>query len=800
MTGAVDWARVSDLFNRVEPLAPPERDVILRDEAEPVRDQVRALLEAYRREGGRFSGSALEALRGADGLALPDEPRPGSRIGAYEVVREIGRGGMGIVFEAFRADDDYRKRVAIKLVGAGARTSAVMLRFRRERRILAQLEHPNIAGLLDGGLTPDGAPWFALEFVEGVPIDEYVRDRQLPLAGRIALLRQVCSALRYAHQRLVVHRDLKPGNILVAPDGTAKLLDFGVAKLLGGDDSGGGDETEVGARTYTPAFAAPEQLLGEPLTTACDIHGLGLVMYVVLTDRHPWRSRGESAADVRRRILNEPPPPTGLGPDLDAILGVALAKEPARRYAAAGDVDEDLRRYLAGLPLLARPGSRRERMAKFVRRHRAAVLSAWVALAAVVTGATATWWQAARARAEAVRAEAFGAFMRDILSAPDPGLQGREARVIDVVREATARLATGAVSDPVTRAAIERTLGATYNALGVPDTAAPLLERALATSRSSLGDGHVETALARVELARLEGARGRAAAADSLFRAGLAILRRHPARETDLANAAGEYGNMLFNAGRLDEAEPVLEEALAIARRRRTVPPQFVVNIINTLGLVREHRGDRAGAKARYREAIAISAMVPAPAAVSLVGPVANLANVLTVEDSLDLADSLQSVAVRNARAAYGERHAIVGAAMTGLGDIRRRRGRFDEAERTLQEALGVLQAALPPDHLQTVPALSLLGLLQCQRGRATSGEPLLRRALAIRQAKLPPGHWFIHNMESALSVCLVALGRPAEAESLALAGLEGLTKALGPDHPRVHETRERLETARRRR
>lgn len=794
MTPPTDWARISDLFDQLVALPPSERPGILAAEVSDTRQQVQRLLDAWDREGGRFAGTAFDLLHEGTARDLLAEAAPGSRIGPYEIVREVGRGGMGVVYEAFRTDDDYHKRVAIKLVSLGARTTEVMQRFRRERRILAGLEHRNIAALLDGGYTPEGVPFVALEFVEGTPIDEYVAARALTSRARLALMRQVCAALQYAHQRLVVHRDLKPGNILVSGDGTVKLLDFGVAKLLAGDDrSGGADHTEVGAQPYTPAWASPEQLLGDPLTIACDIHGLGLVLYQVLTGRHPFREPGTPAVEVRRRLLEDAPPPSGLGRDLDAVLHHALHKHPAARYTSVAELSEDLKRFLEGRPLLARPGTRLEQLRKFAARHRAAVIAGTLAVVAVAAGVTATLWQAQRALVQQHRAEEFGGFLRQMLSAPDPTQVGRDARVLDLLGAAMARLESGEVTDPVLRADLERTLGRTYSALGAADTAAMLLEGSLARNRTALGDGHTETALSRLALAHLEATRGRAGVAESLFTAGIATLRRHrPDTHPALAGGLANFGNFLFNVGRPAEAQGVLEEALALTRTA-SLPAIEQVQILNSLGMAREHLGDGAEAKHYFRQAIGAAAPLASVAPAAILGPLANLANTLKLEDSLALADSLQLLAVGHARAAYGERHAVVGATLTGLADIRRRRGQVEAAEADLREALRVLGAALPPDHLQQAPPLSLLGLILCEHGRAAEGEPHLRRALGIRVAQLPAGHWFIHNLESALAVCLVGLGRWSEAEAMARSGHLGLVKALGAGHPRSLEAAARL-------
>lgn len=788
-----EWERITQLFDETLPLGAAARTARLATEPPEIRTQVESLLDALEREGGRFAGTAFDLLHEETVTDLLAEARPGMRIGPYEVVREVGRGGMGAVYEGRRVDSDFHKRVAIKLVALGARTERVMRRFRRERRILASLEHPNIATLLDGGVTADGVPFFALEFVEGVPIHTFAAQRALPVHARLRLVRQVCEALDYAHRQLVVHRDLKPANILVGPDGVVRLLDFGVAKVLEDSADGGDDRTQGEVLPYTPAYASPEQLLGDPVSTACDIHGLGLVLYEVLTGRHPFRAAGDTGLEVRRRLLEDAPPPSGLGRDIDAILARALAKAPSARYTSTAALADDLDRFIAGHPLAARPVTRRERISKFVARHRAAVVATALAGLALIGGVATTVWQARRTSAQRARAEAFAGFVREMLTAPDPSQEGREARVLDLLGNTVARLRAGEVADAATRADIERTLGTTYTTLGVYDTAEVLLRVAVQRSTDALGPSDPETARSQLALARLEAAVGRSAAAESLFRAGITILRAHRGTEDGaLAGALSDLGNLLFNVGRLQEAEPVLLEALAIGSAAG-VRPLDMVNTHNTLGLVREHQGDAVGARARYRQAIMSATPWSSAARASLVAPLANLANTLKLEDSLAAADSLQLVAVTHAQAAFGDRHVTYGAVLTGLADIRRRRGNFDAAERDLREAVRVLAAALPPDHLQQAPTLSLLGLLLCERAKAAEGTPLLERALDIRRRQLPAGHWFIHNLESGTAVCYRALGRHADARAIARSGFEGLSKALGPSHPRTLEARDRL-------
>ena len=355
--------------------------------------EVLELIRAYQHESflespaARIAAPLLEATKGP-GASVPD------RIGPFRVVREIGRGGMGRVYLGERADGQFEQRVAIKLIQHA--TPGVLRRFVEERRILALLEHPGIARLVDGGLTAAGLPYFAMELVEGEPIDRYCEARDLTVDQRLALFAGVCDAVGYAHQRLVIHRDLKPSNILVTADGQVKLLDFGIAKLLGPSDRD--DMTRTGFLIMTPEFAAPEQIRGAPVSTATDVYSLGVLLYLLLTGGRPYDLRGRSPAEVERIVcVDLPTRPSskvlpvvgrGLRGDLDLIVMTALQKEEGRRYQSPAALAEDLRRFRQGRPILARPDSARYRLDKFLRRNRTTVATAAVAVAALV-GATA---------------------------------------------------------------------------------------------------------------------------------------------------------------------------------------------------------------------------------------------------------------------------------------------------------------------------------------------------------------------------------------------------------------------------
>jgi serine/threonine protein kinase len=439
------WRRIEEVFGAALDVAPEGRDALLAEacrEDGALRREVEALLGSRDRAGAFMMTPAFD-----DGVALirpaTSAPVAGDRIGPYEIVREIGRGGMGAVYLASRADDAYSRRVAIKVIARGAASRDIQRRFRNERQILASLDHPNIARLLDGGATADGRPYFVMEHVEGESLVDYCDRERLTIEERLRLFRKICGAVHHAHQNLVVHRDLKPSNILVTAEGEPKLLDFGIAKLLAvapSDETLA--ETAPAARAMTPAYASPEQVRGAPVTTASDVYALGVILYNLLAGRHPYRFDTLSLHDVERVIcerdpakpsdvvtrVGEPtadgaaaePTPEAVGDardvaperlrrilsgDLDNIALMAMRKEPARRYASAADLSEDIRRYLEGLPVRARKDTFGYRAGKFVRRNKAGVAAAAFVLLALVGGVVATTWQARIARAEQARAE-----------------------------------------------------------------------------------------------------------------------------------------------------------------------------------------------------------------------------------------------------------------------------------------------------------------------------------------------------------------------------------------------------------
>jgi non-specific serine/threonine protein kinase/serine/threonine-protein kinase len=418
------WQRVEALFHAALERDAEFRDAFLRDACagdESLLHEVRKLVESHQPAQRAIRTAAVRDA--VQNLAVAESTLPtGSQIGAYRVIREIGRGGMGTVFLAERADEQFEKQVAIKLIRRGMDTESIIRHFRNERQILASLEHPNVARLIDGGTTEDGLPYVVMEYVEGQAIDEYCAANNLSVTERLELFRKVCSAVSYAHQHLVVHRDIKPSNILVTRDGVPKLLDFGIARLLEVDS--GPSATMTGTRLMTPEYASPEQVRGEHATTLTDVYSLGVVLYELLTGVRPYRFRSDSPLDIAEAICHVEParPSTAAVPqslggltgeqlrkrlrgDLDNIVLTALRKEPERRYESVERFSDDVRKHLESLPIAARPDTWGYRTAKFVRRNRVGVVATAALSIAIIAGITTAMWEAHRARIQQGRAE-----------------------------------------------------------------------------------------------------------------------------------------------------------------------------------------------------------------------------------------------------------------------------------------------------------------------------------------------------------------------------------------------------------
>ena len=425
------WQHVKQALAKALELAPTEREVFLENSYAAnasLRDDLGPLLASEQRLRGEFLEPGDLAAAAATWISPDENFWTGRRVGPYTVVEQIGAGGMAEVYRAFRDDDQYKKVVALKFVRAGHYSSAVFARFKNERQILAGLDHPNLAKLLDGGTSEEGMPYFVMELIDGQPITEYCDQHNLSSRERLKLFLQVCAAVHYAHQRLIIHRDIKPGNILVTTDGQPKLLDFGIAKIVEpGPDPGEAEATLTSFRVLTPRYASPEQMKGDAMTIATDVYSLGVVLYELLTGRSPYQFANGSTQELTQEVCEREPQkpslavllsqPGGLqeshpgklskqlSGDIDNILLMALRKEPSRRYASVSDLQEDIQRHLENIPVRARNDGAWYRTTKFVARHKAAVSASVLVVLALLSALIITLHEARVARIERTRAE-----------------------------------------------------------------------------------------------------------------------------------------------------------------------------------------------------------------------------------------------------------------------------------------------------------------------------------------------------------------------------------------------------------
>jgi len=559
-----------------EPL--PQRTALLADfsQSNPVlADELRRMLAAYAFRTGWIDSPAADAILGAPIL-------PGTQLGAYRIQRELGRGGMGVVFEATRADGSFEKRVAIKILRHDHIDDLFLRRFEHERRILAQLDHPHIASIMDAGTTPAGDPHFVMEFVDGIPITDYCRAQNLGIRQRLDLFLQICDAVEHAHRHLTVHRDLKPSNILVSEAGAVKLLDFGIAKLLEADPPAAAETVAL----LTPEYTSPEQIRKEPVTTATDIFALGILLHEILVGEHPFRKNGQLPHEVMRAIVEDDPPPSRLNSELDAIILTALHKQPAWRYPSVGQLADDIGRYLRGWPVLAKGNGAAYRLTKFVRRQWLPLAGAALLIAVLFAGIFATRRQAqaaeeARARADqqkiiAEQNQSIANQQRQLAEARTQEAESERAKEQERYRQVRSLSASllfdlyDGVRDLAGSSTARRLIVAKaqrqLELLSAGSEKDPEIERDLAAAYERMGE-------LRVDPAQTQPAKADAAAALDAYQRGVALRRKiaaqpgnQPGDRRDLALSLSKLGDGEVLAGNMDNALASYEEAWTIAK------------------------------------------------------------------------------------------------------------------------------------------------------------------------------------------------------------------------------------------
>ncbi len=810
------WQQIQDLLESTLELPESERAGFLAHSCngdESLREEVEAML-VVDTQLGDFIEKPLFSLHSDHGSLAP-----GDRLGSWQIVSEIGKGGMGAVYLAERADAAYEKKAAVKLLKRGMDTDELVRRFRAERRILARLDHPHIAHLLDGGSTPDGRPYLVMEHVEGRPIDAWCTERGVSTEDRLVLFEKVCRAVHFAHRNLVVHRDLKPGNILVGADGEPRLLDFGIAKLLEGDPEP--HATVMAYLPMTPEFASPEQIRGEPVTTATDVYSLGVLLYRLLARRSPYRPATEGRAALAEAVCSQEPqrPSTVVGArvkegaesahadrllakrlrgDLDTIVKKAMSKDPSRRYESAEQLAADIRRHLEGLPVLARSAGVGYRTSKFVGRHKVGVALAAAALVAIIGTAAVAVVQRAEAlrektRAEEAQTQAENAqdraekaqvradwasdFLTKAFEINNPSeSRGKEIKAIELLEKAREQLSTGDVQ-PEMAARLAVVLGKVYGQLGQYGTARELYEKALdLNSKNGTGNGPGEAG-AILGLAQVESDLGNDAEAENLMKKGLALRGRPGATEnTDYVEALNNYGGLLLNAGRLEDAEKLFRRALDVEQVDGRSKDRTVVIALSGLGELEWLRRRFSEAEKYFRRSLDLRRQVFGEPSVEVAKTLNSLATVLEDLHRYQEAEDFYVSSIAMRKTVLGPAHPKLAPPLSNLARLYEEQGKWRKVEDPYREAVAICSASGNEDRKCGI-YLSHLASFLAERVGCGEAELMAGRAITLLEDK-SAGQEALAEAQSVLGACRTAAEDFASAEPLLLQALSGTEKA----------------------
>jgi len=828
------WERLQQLFSRAVELSGPERKTFV--DAETADDPaLRAeLLELLACDnGGRRTGPLTLALGAALDTTTRDRRKAlvGRVLGNYKLVSVLGHGGTGTVYLGERADRQYSAQVAVKIVDNGTMQGELGLRFRAERQILASLNHANIARLIDAGETEEGNPYLVMEYVHGEPLDRFCDRQRLGLNERLQLFLDICGAVQYAHQNLVVHRDLKPANILVTAEGAPKLLDFGIAKLLdAGEAAAAMALTRMNDRLLTPEYASPEQILGRPVTTASDVYALGVVLYELLTGLRPYTvPASASQLELERSIcITDPLRPSAAvkraresGPlegqseilavaaarklvpeklqkrlvgDIDAIVMRALRKEPQHRYTSIEQLATDVRRFLSREPVSARQGNWLYYSQRFVRRHAFGVSAGAAFMVFIIAFAVSMSVQRQRIAAERDRAEQQGeraervsSFMLDVFTSADPfdsyGKVGREVTARELLDQAARSIQGGELDDqPEARARLLEAIGRAYQRQGQPERAIAFLEDSLRIRKETPSATGSAMGSALAELAAALRKAGRFDESDSRLKEALEISR--------IANDQHSmaYARLLIDIGRLHieqsrplEAEKILNTALQLARELRGPRDPEVAAILSDISVAQSWRDDLESAERTAQEAVRIYETTNQKHPDRIMADY-RLAEVYFQRGRITEAGTLYERALGSQKMLYGDASSRVGDTLDSLARVRLAQNRIAEAEKLTREALAAYKLSRGEEHYGTAYLQSSLAQILTRQGKYLEAEDLLRRALDVFAKTLPTDHQYVASTEYLLGEVLLAQNRLADAESLLVGSLERWKRSGAPE------------------
>ena len=790
---ADQWRQADRLFQELAGVDAEARDVALEEEEPDLRSKVEALLAASEQSNALLD-KPLDAFLAllADGVNTQASALEGRQVGGWILEEEIGRGGSAVVYRAHRAGGAVEQTVALKLLTLGLLGSGGASWFEHEQQILARLHHPDIATLIDGGTAEDGTPFLVTDLVDGRRLDRYCDDEGLGVRRRVRLFQSVCHAVAFAHRNLIVHRDLKPSNVMVDGDGRVRLLDFGIAKLLDGEEA-----TQT-LRMLTPSYAAPEQLAGEPITTATDVFGLGVVLYQLLAGMVPegFESRsptGDRVGSVR--------PPSALATtlkvdrDLDAIVLEATRVEPERRYASARELADDLGRWLDGKPVAAGPDRVSYRLKKLVGRHRLTVVASSLAILGLIGGSALALWQAGIARQESVRArqaqheaeraekraESVTAFLVDTFEAADPlGTRGGAVTAREIVQAGVERVEQGLTDDPQDRQRLLMVLGEVSHRLGDFDRARELFAAALEGPEMSL-EQHVQ-ALRGAAMASAQG--GDYPAAEELFQLAMELAGASNSQGEERVGLELAFASYLTGSYQNERAEKHVRSLLEAEWFLAAAGPLDRSDVATVLGAALLGLGRFEESREWIQRSVAELRESENAAGERLAAVLSLLAGVEQELGQLDRAEDLERQAFDIYVAIYGEAHLRSLGSQNNLATLLKMKGEFGESAALLQQVIAVQQGALGEAHPHLAVSWFNLGEAQLLDGDLDSALHDYRRAIEVAEASLPAGNPKIGVYYGIYGRALGRAGQVSGAAEAFRTGLEILRVSPGPDHP----------------
>lgn len=802
------WSQIEALFDAALEHPPVSRLEWLEQTCtDPdIRREVLDLLEADRKAEGFLDTPAR--LFAAD-LIRSERLGQAPQLGSYRIVQELGRGGMGAVYLAQRIDGQFEHKVAVKMLRPEIASDRLVRRFIAERQILAALSHPNIARVIDGGVSGEGDPYFVMNYIDGKPIDTYCDDHELSVDERLRLFLIVCGAVSYAHRQLVVHRDLKPSNILVTNNGVVKLLDFGIAKLL--QDDGAEPRTIItgtGQFLMTPEYASPEQVRGQPISVASDIYQLGLLLFKLLTGSLPQRFTNRSLTDIARVVCEEEaerpstlvgesreqsgtPSDARLGKrlqgDLDAIVLKALRKEPDDRYESVDRLSEDVRRHLRGLPIEAHSGSLAYRLRKFVRRNKWQVAaSAFIAISLSAYAATITVEQH-RTERERDRAQRYATFLTDLFASPNPFADAspddaREITVREFLDAGAARLHSQLANDDGMRYSLFETIASVYESLGYEDKAEALYAEILGLANRLYGSESRQTVDVLRDLASVT---ADSAKADSLFHLQLQLARKlesEPGPAT--ARSLVQYGSWLAENGKAEAGERALDRSVSILRRAGSKETESLIGALLFSSQVKVILNHLSEADTLAKEAYRLRTLKRGKHHPSTAVILTQFAAVAEMRGDLDRAEKLKRETLDVFRESLGDHHTYTLSAANNLAVLLEKKGRYREAEGLARNTLELREKYFGEDDPETVRALQNLATDVMRQGRLDEAAPLFHEAYVRFQKSLSDGNPQIVFPLLSLSDLNIRRGNFREAESNARAARNYFARVLPAEHP----------------